>query len=170
MGRMSIIKELLYKVKGSSPGKSIVLKTNAAGDQGRETSHYQLHGISSGPTPEDVGIEVSIGTAGRVIVATHKYKLEVSVTAGETKIFSTSADGQTLKSLIELDVSGNIKLNGDTKTFVTHAELDTAIQSFITALNLHTHPTAATGPPSPPTASMSLDISSAETTTIQTGG
>ena len=64
----------------------------------------------------------------------------------------------------------SIELNGDAKIFVTHAELDTALQTFISALNLHTHPTAAVGAPSPPTASMSLDISGAATTTIKTGG
>ena len=63
-----------------------------------------------------------------------------------------------------------VELNGADKTFVTHAELDTALQTFITALNLHTHPTAAVGAPSPPTASMSLDISGAATTTVKTGG
>lgn len=70
-----------------------------------------------------------------------------------------------------LDLTGSeAHLNGDSKSFVTHAELNTALQSFITALNTHTHPTAAIGPPSPPTAPMSIDISAAETTTIKTGG
>ena len=63
-----------------------------------------------------------------------------------------------------------VELNGADKTFVTHAELDTALQTFISALNSHTHPTAAVGPPSPPTAPMSLDISASATTTIKTGG
>ena len=64
----------------------------------------------------------------------------------------------------------SINFNGNSKPFVTHAELNTALQTFITALNLHTHPTAATGPPSPPTAPMSLDISASQTTTVKTGG
>lgn len=62
-----------------------------------------------------------------------------------------------------------IELNGNSKDFVTHAELNTALQTFITALNLHVHPTAATGPPSPPTTGMSLDISTAKATKIKTG-
>jgi hypothetical protein len=66
--------------------------------------------------------------------------------------------------------SGHIELNGNTRTFVTHAELDTALQTFITALNLHVHPTAAPGPPSVPFVAMSLNIATAETTTIFTGG
>lgn len=64
-----------------------------------------------------------------------------------------------------------IELNGNTKTFVTHAELNTALQTFITALNLHTHTSATSGSPtSTPNASMSVDISASATTTIKTGG
>lgn len=67
--------------------------------------------------------------------------------------------------------SGGIELNGNTKTFVTHDELNTALQTFITALNLHVHTSAVAGSPTtPPTSSMSIDISSAKTTTIKTGG
>jgi phage baseplate assembly protein gpV len=67
-------------------------------------------------------------------------------------------------------VDGNVTINGDSKVFVTWDELNSALQTFKTALNLHTHPTAATGPPSPPTAGMSIDISAAKTTTVKTGG
>ena len=167
MGRMSKIKELYYKVKGSAPGKAVVLKTRSAGNQERETEHYQLHGIAGGTTPDAVGIEVSTGTAGRVIIATQNYNLEVEITAGITKIYSTSADGKTLKSLIELDTAGNINLNGDSKPFVTHAELNSSLQTYVAAVNvllaskLDGGGTAGTA---------SLDISSAATTTVKTGG
>jgi len=73
-------------------------------------------------------------------------------------------------STIEIDDSGVIKLNGESKNFVTHAELNTALQTFMNSLNLHTHPTAATGPPSPPTVPMSLDITTSKTLTVKTGG
>jgi hypothetical protein len=64
-----------------------------------------------------------------------------------------------------------IELNGNTKTFVTHTELNTALQTFITALNLHTHVCAAVGVPSAtPLPAMSIDISAAKTTTVKTGG
>lgn len=167
MGKMSIVKELLYKKKGSAPGKSIVLKTRSAGDQERETEHYQLHGISSGTTPDSRAVEVSTGTAGRVIIATHNYNLEVEVEAGQTKIYSTSADGKTLKSVIDLDVDGNILLNGDSKTFVTHSELNTALQTFVTALNTNL---AAKLDGGGTAGVLTIDISSAATTTVKTGG
>ncbi len=62
-----------------------------------------------------------------------------------------------------------IELNGSSKYFVTHTELTTALNTFLTALNAHTHPTAATGPPSPPTAPMTLNITSSKATKVVTG-
>ena len=87
------------------------------------------------------------------------------------------APAKESKAVIDIDKDGNVKIdspsiamNGDSKFFVTHAELDSALQTFITALNTHVHPTAATGPASPPAAPMSLNIAPAKTTTIKTGG
>jgi len=167
---MARITNIDYKIKGTNDGKSSVIKTEAGAGQERETELYHPPGISSGPTVGDESVTVNVGSSGRIAIATQNYRLEVEVTAGQTIIYSTSVDGETLKGEILLDTDGTINMNGDDKRFVTHAELDAALQTFITALNLHTHPTAATGPPSPPTASMSLDISAAETTTIKTGG
>lgn len=73
---------------------------------------------------------------------------------------------------LELKSNGNLELNGNTKHLVTWEQLDaainTAVTGFISQLNLHTHPTAASGPPSPPTVSMTLDISTAKTTSVLT--
>ena len=65
----------------------------------------------------------------------------------------------------------NLELNGNSKSFVTGDELATALQNHTTALNLHVHTSAVAGSPtSPPAAPMSIDISSAKTTTVKTGG
>lgn len=60
------------------------------------------------------------------------------------------------------------ELGGNTKSLVTHAELNSALQNLINALNLHQHPTAATGPPSPPSTPMSINISASEAKKIKT--
>jgi hypothetical protein len=61
-----------------------------------------------------------------------------------------------------------IHLNGDSKTFVTHAALDTALQTFVTALNLLLSFKKDDTLQTP--GSLTIDISAAETTTIKTGG
>ena len=64
-----------------------------------------------------------------------------------------------------------IELNGDSKKFVTHAELSTELQAFINTLMLHVHTSSAPGSPTtPPTSPITLDISNSATTTIKTGG
>jgi hypothetical protein len=73
-------------------------------------------------------------------------------------------------STIEIDDSGNVNINGDSRNLVTHAELNTALQTFITALNLHVHPgvtsgAASTAPPSP----LSIDISASKVNTVKVG-
>jgi len=169
MGRMSKIKELYYKVKGSAPGKAIVLKTRSAGGQERETEHYQLHGIASGATPDAVGIEVSTGTAGRVIIATQNYNLEVEVTAGATKIYSTTADGKTLKSLIELDVDGNINLNGDGDFAVAFNDLKSGfdtLKSDFNAFLVHVHGASGT-PPVPPAIPSTASIDASKVQSVR---
>ena len=60
-----------------------------------------------------------------------------------------------------------INLNGETKSFVTHSELDAALQSFILSLNAQ-FSGKLDGGGSPGT--LSLDISTSKTTTIKTGG
>lgn len=68
-----------------------------------------------------------------------------------------------------VNTKGKIKLNGDSKQFVTWAELNSALTSFMTALNSHTHSVAGSSTLAP-TVPMTLDISSAKTTTVVTGG
>lgn len=64
-----------------------------------------------------------------------------------------------------------VDINGDSKAFVTHAELDAALQSFISTLNSHTHAvTSAPGMTAVPNSPMSIDISGAKTDTVRTGG
>lgn len=74
-------------------------------------------------------------------------------------------DGSKLK----VTSTDPIELNGNSKYFVTHTELTTALNTFVTALNAHVHPTAATGPPSPPAAPMTLNIASSKATKVVTG-
>lgn len=81
---------------------------------------------------------------------------------------------------IIIDASGkNIELNGNTKSFVTYAELNQALQSLWTSIQTHTHIVATTGTaaaqsgtasPSVELSTAVLNISAAETKTIKTGG
>ena len=89
-----------------------------------------------------------------------------------TGLVSIEHENGTTK--IQIDASGNVKidgaaiqLNGSSKEFVTHAELDAALQLMVTAIN-GALATKKDEPGSPGT--VTLDISAAKTTTIKTGG
>jgi len=60
-----------------------------------------------------------------------------------------------------------IDLNGNSKSFVTHSELDAALQTYVTAVNAFFQ-TKLDGGGTPGT--LSIDISAAKTTTVKTGG
>ena len=76
---------------------------------------------------------------------------------------------------MKVQTAQKIELNGDSKQFVTWAELNQALSAFTTALKTHTHVCAAPSNPSGPPvvvppATLDIDISGAKTTTVVTGG
>ena len=93
---------------------------------------------------------------------TGEYTLEIN-----DAIINIDANG----GIVITPASGeNIELAGNTKNLVTHAELDTALQNFITALNTHVHSGVTTGGGTSaiPVTPMSVDISLAEATRLET--
>ena len=72
---------------------------------------------------------------------------------------------------MKVDAQSKIELNGNSKQFVTWAELNQALTQFTTALISHTHNITSPGNPSGPAVGIpTIDISAAKTTTIVTGG
>lgn len=87
-------------------------------------------------------------------------------------VFSDSAKTVIQSDNGKLSVKADkIELNGNSKQFVTWAELNSALNTFLTALNNHTHTNGNQGSPTGPViVPLSLDISAAKSTTIVTGG
>lgn len=85
---------------------------------------------------------------------------------GEAKITIEAKDGD-----LKIDAEKKIELNGNSKQFVTWAELNSAIEMFMTALNTHVHSNGNEGGPTgAPTVPLEFDITNAKTTTVVTGG
>jgi phage gp45-like len=166
------IVKTLWQTRGAAPGSAVVVQLASGGDQQRTAEFYQLPGIASGPTPQDRAVVVPTASGYRVVVASHNYRVNVEVSAGETIIYSTDADGGAKQAEIKLTTDGKIDLNGSSKTLVTHAELDTALQNLVTAFNAHVHTGVTTGPGSsgPPGTPATLDISAAEAASLRTDG
>jgi hypothetical protein len=171
------------------PGESV--QSNVQGYHAMDSEVYGLPGVVCIP-PENVRmIYVPYGNSRRgACVGGHNYQLSHEAVQGDTIIFSTTADGKTIKATIHLHADGKIsvvsdsdvsvatdgkitadgtaiELNGNTKALVTHAELNTALQGFITALNLAFAAKLDGGGTS---GTLSLNISTSATTTVKTGG
>ncbi len=170
MGLMRLAKTAFGR-KGNAPGDSYIAQAEGAEGDVLTPEVYTLPGIVSCAPDGTLGMFVPFSGRRGVVVATNNYQIRIEVLRGETTIYSTTPDGKTIKARVDLDGSGNIDLNGDSKRLVTHGELNTALQNMVTWINAHMHATAATGPPVAPTPPLlTLDISAAETQTVRTGG
>lgn len=183
-----------FEERGQAPGQAINVKSSEGTEvkYTRETEFYQLPGFASGPTKKDQVILLPIEGGYEVIVASHNYRIGVSVTAGQVKVFSTNVSGSTKQAEIFLDTDGkitidsvgnqDIKLKTSAKVIVESAEavefmgnddslvkwpqLDTALQTLVGAINTALG-TKLDGGGSP--GSLTLDISSAEADKLKTG-
>lgn len=153
----------------SAPGESVVVIGTGLGGQTIEAELYQPSGIMGSPPKGARGVFLPVGSGRRygVLIATQNYQITIDVGQGETLIYSTTPDGQTLKAQVKLDGFGNIDLNGSSKRFVTYGELNTALQGFKTAINAaFAGKVDGGGTPG----ALTIDISGAQTSTVRTGG
>lgn len=170
MGLIELVKVASAATKAwhGAPGQAVVITGTGAGGVSLEAEVYAPAGFLSRPPKDARGLYIPLGKSG-VVIAGHNYKVSISLADGETGIFSTTADGATLKSSVLLKADGTIEINGNSKTLVTHAELNTALQTFLTGLKAAVAAGCQIGAGGLITAA-AIDISSAATTTVKTGG
>ena len=166
MGLMTLTKTALAR-KGNAPGDSYIAQAEGVKGDVLTPEVYMLPGIVSCAPDGTIGLFVPFSGRRGAIVATNNYQISIDVARGETTLYSTTPDGKTVKARIDLNGTGNINLNGSSKKLVTYAELNTALQALITALNTALG-TKLDGGGTPGT--LTLDISAAETSTVRTGG
>ncbi|MDC7125784.1 MAG: hypothetical protein PQJ46_09460 [Spirochaetales bacterium] len=154
MGWLEKVTGISFDTKGSAPGKAVLVKTEDPCDteQNRENEMYHAPGVSSAPTKGDRAIALSLKTGARVIIASHNYQVEVEPSAGETIIYSTNSDGDTVKAKIKLDNDGQIIVNDGEDYAVAYEDLKDAFDqlvkdhnALVTKFNSHTHTVATTG-------------------------
>lgn len=102
-----------FEERGQAPGQAINVKSSEGTEvkYTRETEFFQLPGFASGPTKKDQVILLPIEGGYEVIVASHNYRIGVSVTAGQVKVFSTNASGSVKQAELFLDSDGEITLS-----------------------------------------------------------
>lgn len=147
--------------KGTStakPYRQFIINCYGENDR-RKYYSIQPFGQDANAPEELKGLTVDSGNKDDnfIIGFLNALKLD-SLAKGEQILFSTSADGKTLKSYIKLLNTKVIEFNGNadfiagfTKLKEGFDQLKSDFNSFVTTkFNLHMHATAGTGAPSPP--------------------
>ena len=138
-------------------------------EESKSNLHYSRETLKAFPLcafNDSAKVKIQIKDGSASIIADDKINTECK----EYKI-SAKQNAETECQNYAINAKEKIKLNGDAKQFVTWAELNAALNQFVTLLNTHVHTCAApSSPSSPPVAPMTIDISAAKTTTVVTGG
>jgi hypothetical protein len=173
---MGLVAELVTVVRNyvanrnGGPGQTVYIEAEGLGKIGLNAELFGQAGIFSRPPKGSRGVFIPIGRGRRygIVLATHNYQVTVDwVQDGGTTIFSTTADGKTVKARIDLNPDGNIYLNGTSKYLVTWGALNSALADLVTWLNAHVHGIAGTPPVTPISG---IDITDAKATTLRTDG
>jgi hypothetical protein len=172
---MGLVAELVKVVRNyidnrnGGPGQTIYIEAEGLGGAGINAELYGQAGIFSRPPKGSRGVFIPIGVGRRygIVIATHNYQVNIDwVDDGGTTIFSTTADGATVKARIDLNPDGTINLNGSSKNLVTWSSLNDSLQTLISGINaaLATKQDSAGAP-----GTLWIDITSAKATTVRTG-
>ncbi len=185
------------KVQFNNDGTySISTKEYTVSFQEECLGYYRPDGASSIEIDTDGNIYLNRKDTSTCLISVEKDKVTVSCNQNNVQWDISIQNGQLLLqqkdsndtelASITIDASGNasinakeIKLNGDSKKFVTYSELDNALQGLLNSLKTHTHPVSTEGTAAAQTgtaaasldlSSVTLDISGSATSTVKTGG
>ena len=116
---MNIVKNILssFKKFSKNENNSQVAKTLEFEETVKEVEFFQTPGLVSGLTSSDEIVVIPIDGGGYNIgIASFNYKISISVTPGQTKIFSTDSTGLIKKAEIILDTNGKIKMSNSSQS------------------------------------------------------
>lgn len=116
---MNIVKNILssFTKFAKNEENSQVAKTLEFEETVKEVEFFQTPGIVSGLTSSDEIVVIPIDGGGyKIGIASFNYKISISVTPGQTKIFSTDTTGLIKKAEIILDTNGKIKMSNSSQS------------------------------------------------------
>jgi hypothetical protein len=138
------------------------------------------YGIDSNPIKDMIAVYAQTDVKGETVLFGYINKNQKAA-IGETRFYATDKDGVE-KFFIWLKSDGTCEIGGTAKHMTRFEDLETGFNqlktdhnNLVNAFNAHMHPTAGTGPPSPPTpgggvpaTTSTASIASAKITQIKT--
>lgn len=131
MAKIVIISNARLKQLQGTPGKSLLVDIEHHGTDNSEL--FQMPGIFSMPQDGIQGLVINASGEDKVVAA-YDYNFAEEIEKGETLLYSYDSSG-VLKGKILINEDGEIVINEGTKSAVSYAELDTALQLMVTAFN-----------------------------------
>lgn len=156
--------------------------------------HYERETMKALPMAafdSEAKVKIEVDGGDLTVTADGEYSFESKKKAkvkygGEMEVEASGKGKLKVGGDLDVDASSGtakidatkIELNGNSKSFVTHAELDTALKIYTALVQSHTHQVPGAMPlvpgnpviATPSEISMTIDISAAKTTTVVTGG
>jgi hypothetical protein len=140
----------------------------------------QPFGTDANPVKDMIAVYAPTSEMGKTVIIGYLNKDAIAEVGGH-RIYSTNENGVE-QSIIYLRANGDAEINGTEDNMVRYTKLKEAFDelkgdfnSLVTAFNTHLHPTAAAGPPSPPTPGAGIpaqtstaDISGAKIDNVKT--
>ena len=152
---------------GDTEGESIIATGEASASKGETAQVYGMPGFIGNPPAGIKGVRLRIGSWD-VIIGALNYQVPLPADPGETKLYSTDADGAEQATAI-LKPDGTMEVNGNADFAVAFNDLKTAFDQFKSDYNAHVHTGVTTGGGSsgPPAAPTTADIDPAKISTIK---
>lgn len=142
MAALATLKNAVYRLFQGSPGKSLNVDLQTEGNSVDDGEHYHLPGFFSRPQDGLTGVVIDVKGLN-IIIATHDYKLDISIDKGECLIFSYDADGNILSS-VKCDKNGKVVVKNNTENLKTLInDLITEVKAIITTGSPTTHTVSA---------------------------
>lgn len=148
--KISTTKKTTYP--GDIEGDSLVATGEGSAEKSETAQVYGMHGFIGKPVAGTKGIRIRIGSID-IIIAAYNYGVSLPDSPGESKVYSTDVDGNE-KATLKMKADGIAELNGDADNAVSFADLQAALNSFKTSIDMaiasgitgHTHSGVTTGP------------------------
>ena len=135
---------------GDTAGDSIIATLKGSAEKGETAQVQGQTGIIGNPPKGAKGLRIRIGSLD-IIISSLNYQVALPENPGETKVYSTDADGVEKGTAIFKD-DGTIEINGDADNAVAFADLKSGfdtLKSDFNAFLTHVHGASGT-PPVPP--------------------
>ena len=153
---------------GDNSGDSIIATGEAQASKGETAQVYGQAGFISIPAKDVKGIRFRIGSLD-IIIGAFNYKVPLPTNPGDSKVYSTDADGNE-KATCKFLNDGTIEINGNADNAVAYTDLKTAFDQLksdfdglVTIFNAHTHPFVGVGPGNPGTTAVTLTLDTPST-------